>query len=182
MKRKTRLILLIGVPIVVLLLAFFLPFNASKQPDSTSDSTSGDESSVFSPFRDRGAEWATDDTSDGLADVSVRETSLDKIIPKLPMYIEDFQTSVGLATTINIYRTSMDSWDLIRLEIHNVDYQRKAINHNDPNMVAFKESFLKAKEELAGMGIDLSELKLRFGEQPYVRETAEFWVEHLDLL
>ena len=182
MKRKLKLFIIILVTIVVVLLAFSLPFNSDKEKGSsgsspkTSKGNVEKETFVFSPFSRNKI------TEQEVSDEVVEETSLDRIYPDLPIYIENHETSVDLTTSISIYRTVMDPWDEIRLEIYGIEYKRAAIDIHDPNMIAFQETFLMAKDILSVKGINLSELNINYGNVPYVSDVAEFWVENLHLL
>ena len=183
MKRRLKPFLVIAIPAAVVLLAISLPFNPKKEEDSSSSftTTSQEETEgepfIFSPFGKK----EVSQQEEGASDVAA-ETSLDRLYPDLPIYIESNETSVGITTTINIYRTVMDPWNLIRLEIYGPDYHHPVIDKDDPNMVAFKETFLKAKDILSAKGINLSELNIEYSTVPYVRDVAEFWVENLYLL
>jgi hypothetical protein len=176
MKQKLKGVLVIVVPIALVLLAFSLPFKSKKDDSSLGNSVK--DTFVFSPFSKKKAT-----EQDAVSDVVIAEkTSIEKIYPDLPIYIEGHETSVGITTSIDIYRTSMDPWDEIRVEIKGIEYTRPAIDIHDPNMIAFQETILMAKDVLSARGINLSELKINYGNVARIRSIAKFWVEHLDLL
>jgi hypothetical protein len=103
---------------------------------------------------------------------------------KLPIYIEAFETSAGITTSINIFRQKDDPAETVRLEIYGLSY----INKNEldekknPNVTAFKESYIKAIELLEGQNIDPKKLIFYYGNQDYIRQTAREWVDKLKLL
>lgn len=103
---------------------------------------------------------------------------------KLPLSLEGLNTTVGITTSINIYRGKDDPAELVRLEISGLSY----INKNEldekknPNVTAFKESFLKAIEMIEGQNIDPKKLVFYYSNQDYIRQTAREWVEKLKLL
>jgi hypothetical protein len=103
---------------------------------------------------------------------------------KLPLSLEKFETSVGIITGINIYQGKNDPAELVRLEISGLSY----INKNEldekknPNVTAFKESFLKAIEMLESQNIDPKQLVFYYSNQDYIRQTAREWVDKLKLL
>lgn len=102
---------------------------------------------------------------------------------KLPIYIESFDTSVGIPTSINIFRQKDDPAEVVRLEIYGLSY----INKNEldekknPNVTAFKESYLKAIELLEGQNIDPKKLVFYYSNQDYIRQTAREWIDKLKL-
>lgn len=106
------------------------------------------------------------------------------IMSKLPLTLESFMTSVGIETYIGITHTDDDPAEIVRLNIAGLSY----INKNEldesknPNLTAFKESYLKAIEMLEGQNIDPRRLLFVYSDVPYVRETAQYWVEKLGLL
>lgn len=109
--------------------------------------------------------------------------SKDKVRPSLPIYIEDFETSVGKKTTINIFSVPGDPLYALRLEIYNINYHDDRTNPIlNPDVTAFKESFLKAKEELERKGISMQDVYFIFGTRDYIQETVNYWVETLGLL
>lgn len=103
---------------------------------------------------------------------------------KLPLAMDDFKTSVGITTSINIFRGEKDLAEIVRLEITGLSY----INKNEldktknPNVVAFEESFRKAIEMLESQNIDPKQLIFVYGTKDYVRNTARYWVDQLKLL
>lgn len=109
---------------------------------------------------------------------------VESIKNKLPIYVESFETSVGIPTSINIFRQQDDPPEIIRLQIYGLSY----INKNEldekknPNVTAFKESYLKAIELLEGQNIDPKKLVFYYSNQDYIRQTAREWVEKLKLL
>jgi hypothetical protein len=108
----------------------------------------------------------------------------DSIESKLPLVLDSFATSVGTQTYISVSRTDDDPAEIVHLDIVGLSY----INKNElgesknPNMTAFKESYLKAVEMLESQNIDPKRLLFVYSDVPYVHETATYWVDKLGLL
>lgn len=101
---------------------------------------------------------------------------------KLPIYLDKFTTSVGITTSINIYRVRDDEPEIIRLEIYGLSYLNHDANEKtNPNLTAFKESYKKAMEMIEGQNIDPKKLIFVYGDKQYVRETSNIWIESLKL-
>ena len=103
---------------------------------------------------------------------------------KLPLREEEFPTSAGITTSISISRNDNDPAEIIHLDINGLSY----INKNEldetknPNVTAFKESFQKAIEMLESQNIDPKRLVFSYSDRSYVRETANYWIDKLNLL
>lgn len=107
----------------------------------------------------------------------------DKLRPSLPIYIENFKTSVGITTTINVYSISKTSGAPVILDIYGIDYHLQEIDPVvNPDAQAFRESFIKAKEELKTKGYNIKNLTLMYGTKQYIRETMELWIDKMGLL
>lgn len=102
---------------------------------------------------------------------------------KLPLYLESFPTSVGITTSINIFRLKDDESEIVRLEIYGLSYLNKneLDEKKNPNVTAFKESYLKAIEMLESKNIDPKKLIFVYGDKDYVRVTSAYWVDMLKL-
>ncbi len=101
---------------------------------------------------------------------------------KLPLYLESFETSVGITTSINLYRLDDDEAEIVRLEIYGLSYlNADADEKKNPNVTAFKESYLKAMEMLEGQNIDPKKLIFIYGDKEYVRHTTQAWITALKL-
>lgn len=102
---------------------------------------------------------------------------------KLPLSVDPFETSVGITTSIHIFQGKNDPAELVRLEIYGLSYINKdeVDEQKNPNVTAFKESYLKAIELLESQNIDPKKLVFYFGSQDYVRQTAREWIEKLKL-
>lgn len=118
---------------------------------------------------------ATKQVSD---EVSLAEK--DKVFDSLPLRKENFNTSVNLPTTINLYSFSYDPPSVIRLEIYGINYNLPELT--GPNAIAFKESFLEAKKQLASRGVVVKNLQIIFGNRQYIQDTATYWVKAMNLL
>lgn len=106
------------------------------------------------------------------------------ISPRLPIYQESFRTSVGLTTSIRVYRLADDEPEVVRLEIYGLSYINKDeldVKKN-PNVAAFKESYNQALSLMRQIGIDPKQLIFIYGDRQYVRATASYWVDKLHLL
>lgn len=105
-----------------------------------------------------------------------------QIEKKLPLYLASFKTSVGIDTSINIYRVEDDEAEIVRLEIYGLSYLNQDANEkNNPNVTAFKESYSKAIEMLESVNIDPKKLIFIYGDKEYVRQTSQIWIDALKL-
>jgi hypothetical protein len=103
---------------------------------------------------------------------------------KLPLSIDSFMTSVGIETFINITHLKDDPSEVVYLNIGGLSYigKNELDESKNPNVTAFKESYLKAIEMLEGQNIDPRRLLFVYSDVPYVRETTTYWVDKLNLL
>jgi hypothetical protein len=107
---------------------------------------------------------------------------VESIEKKLPLYLENFKTSVGITTSINIYRASDDEAEIVRLEIYGLSYLNSDSNETkNPNVTAYKESYAKSLEMLESQNIDPKKLIFIYGDKEYVRQTSEAWIYALKL-
>lgn len=107
---------------------------------------------------------------------------VDSIESKLPLYLKDFETSVGITTSINIYRLKDDEAEVVRLEIYGLSYLNRDTNEaKNPNVTAFKESYAKAIEMIEGQNIDPKKLIFIYGDKEHVRITTSIWMDSLKL-
>lgn len=108
---------------------------------------------------------------------------VESIEKKLPINLDSFPTSVGFNTSIHIFRADTDPAEIVRIIINGLSY----INKNEidpqknPNITAFKESYLKAIEMIESKNIDPTKLILVFGDKEYIRITSEQWIKDLKL-
>ncbi len=102
---------------------------------------------------------------------------------KLPLYLASFKTSVGITTSINLYRLNSDPAEIVRLEIYGLSYLNKneLDEKKNPNVTAFKESYLQAIEILESQNIDPKKLIFIYGDKSYVKDTSQYWLEQLNL-
>lgn len=116
-------------------------------------------------------------------EVKAAITTKQKLQPYLPIYLENFSTSVGITTTINLYTIPQDPNYLIHFDIYGIDYQGPTTDEStNPNITAFKESFNHAKNLLKQKGVDLKDLYFIFGGPEYIQQTAELWIKTFSLL
>lgn len=127
-------------------------------------------------------------TKDGQVDTDSPEvqnaiTQKTSLKEHLPIYIENYPTSANISTTINLYSLDDEPEYTVHLEIYEVIYHDQNYNFNEnPNALAFKESFLAAKQTLQELGVDPTKLYYIYGSRKYIQETAELWVDKLELL
>lgn len=101
----------------------------------------------------------------------------------LPIYLENFPTSVDINTTINIYYLPSDPNSTVRFEIYGLSYLNSdSSQFTNPNVTAFKESFEKGLSLMRERGLDPDKLIFIYGDKEYVRITADTWVQKLGLL
>lgn len=104
------------------------------------------------------------------------------IASRLPIYLENFTTSVGLNTTINLYYLPSDEPHVVRLEIYGLSYLNsnpdEAVN---PNVTAFKESYLEAFRLMRERGLDPTRLEIVYSDREDIRRTIAVWLDNLDL-
>ena len=114
-------------------------------------------------------------------DRSIEYLSL--ISSRLPIYLDNFRTSVGLTTSIRVYRLLDDEPEVVRLEIYGLSYMNKdeLDEKKNPNVTAFRESYNQALSLMREVGIDPKQLIFIYGDKEYVRKTAQFWVDTLKL-
>jgi len=127
-------------------------------------------------------------TSEGKPDLNSPEvkdaiSAKARLAKRLPIYIKDFKTSVGIATTINIFALPGDPEYLIHIDIYGINYQNNEANEaKNPEATAFKESFLAVKTLLGQNEADIKELYFVFGGREYIQKTAEYWIKTFKLL
>jgi hypothetical protein len=105
-----------------------------------------------------------------------------KLTPHLPIKIEGFETSAKITTSINIHILPDDPDTAVRLEIYGPNYNQSDPSLKNPNTLAFKESFLKAKEIIKSHNVDPTKLQIIYGPRQYIQQTASIWVDTLGLL
>lgn len=168
LKNKTVLLVVgISVVILILVIAFSPSRNADESPVPSTASTS--------QLRGELADLSKDKRDQAMVYV-------ESIEPKLPLYLENFPTSVDIDTSINLYRLDSDEAEVVRLEIYGLSYlNRESDETKNPNVTAFKESYLKAIEMLESHNIDPKKLIFIYGDKEYVRQTSEAWIAALNL-
>ncbi len=122
-------------------------------------------------------------TSDTAQMVNVSTVNKNKIKSSLPIYIKDFQVSNGMKTTLNIYTVPEDPDYQIHIEIYGIDFEdQTASKENNPNVVAFIESFQEVKKQLAFRDVDIHNIYFVFGQRTYIQATADLWIKTFSLL
>ncbi len=112
--------------------------------------------------------------------VSQKEKS--KIAPFLPINVQNFKTSVGITTNFNIFSIESEPSQVIHAEVYGINYYLSDANTNNPQAVAFVESFNQIKKLLSDKGVDVSKLQILYGNREYIQSTAENWVKVFRLL
>ncbi len=102
---------------------------------------------------------------------------------QLPIYLDNIETSVNISTTLNIYRLPADPAETLRFEIYGISYLNPDSSELDnPNITAFRETFIHGLQQLRDAGIDPTQLIFIYGDKQYVRDTATIWVNKYHLL
>lgn len=168
LKNKTFLIIA-GLSLLVLILVIIL---SPKKPSEIST-----EPGATSPGVER--EELVDLSKEKRQQAMIYVESIEK---KLPLYLDSFHTSVGIITTINIYRLKDDEAEVVRLEVYGLSYLNEDSDPvKNPNVTAYKESYLKAIEMLESQNIDPKKLIFIYGDKEYVRKTTLKWISDLNL-
>ena len=145
---------------------------------------------LFSPKKQKSnidAPTSTPVTRTELVDLSKEKRNnamiyVANIEDKLPLYLEGFNTSVGITTSINVYRVKDDEAEVVRLEIYGLSYlNQDSSEKTNPNVTAFKESYQKAMEMIEGVNIDPKKLIFIYGDKEYVSKTSQIWISALKL-
>lgn len=170
MLRKTKIFLLIGSVILLILLVVLITRSLSSrtglQPEPVLPGSQTGTSSVLNQSN---------------PDTAFKAKQI--LLPNLPIYIYNFKTSSGITTDISISSYKNDSPEMIRVEIFGPDYLYNQTNPNtNPNMVAFKESFEKVISILSENNVDIKDLHISMGNKKYIRDIAEEWIKTLNLL
>lgn len=163
--------LLIASGITIFILILVLVFSPKKNLNPAGPAQRDDSRAVRPELID----LARDQRNQAMIYVSAIED-------KLPLYLESFETSVGITTSINIYRASDDEAEIVRLEIYGLSYLNSdGDEQKNPNVTAYKESYAKALEMLEGQNIDPKKLIFIYGDKEYVRKTTQIWIDALKL-
>jgi hypothetical protein len=172
---KKFIITAVGISLFILILILLLSPNKSANPAGSAQQNDSQATSTLSSL-------VPLNLSKEKKDALIAYTN--SIKDKLPLSIDSFMTSVGIETFINITHLKDDPAEVVYLNIGGISYIGKnELNETkNPNITAFKESYLKAIELLEGQNIDPKRLVFVYSDVPYVRETANYWVDNLGLL
>lgn len=191
-RKKIKSLLFIAVPVLILVIILLLPSDSPTNqiqnplPSFTKDTGKS--------FVGQGGGNVGSQNLDGINTIadegvyesytppesSVAQQTKLKALPHLPIYVEGFETSVGITTDINIFTVPGDLSDTLRLEIYNINYQNQDVEQ--PHAVAFRESFIQAKEELRKIDVDPAKVNFIFGTRNHIQKTANYWVTTFSLL
>lgn len=95
---------------------------------------------------------------------------------QLPIYIENFQTSIGIETAINVFAQSYDPAHVVRLEIYGINYNNSQTTINNPDYIAFQDSVEKAIFEITTLGTNPKNLIFKLSNTPYIHQVASKWI------
>ncbi|MFH2085891.1 MAG: hypothetical protein ABII21_03860 [bacterium] len=167
---KKFLVIAVSTTIIVLILVILLSPKQSSSPTPLPSSTSQTETS------------RTELINFSEAKRQEAAVYVDSIASKLPIYLENFKTSVGIETTINLYRLVDDPPEVVRLEIYGLSYLNSDPDEKkNPNVTAYKEGYAKAIELLESKNIDPKKPIFIYGDKEYVRKTTQIWIDALKL-
>jgi hypothetical protein len=178
--KKTLIILLIIFGIVIFSIILFTGnFSGTKKQTSTIP--------ILPPGTTQNlgvAQPIKTDISDLSKKVSdqVSQKEKGKITPLLPINVQNFQTSVGITTNFNIFSIASDPSQVLHVEIYGINYYLSDASSDNPQAVAFSESFTEAKKILSEKGVDLNNLQVLYGNRDYIQTTAEIWIKTFSLL
>lgn len=163
----------VSISAVVFFFVLTLSSRRSSTPSPTQDSTISKSTNPFYEFTN-----LTEEKAKKAANYRTL------VSDRFPIYLKGFSTSVGITTTINIYFLKDDDPSMMRLEIYGLSYMNKdeLDPNNNPNIVAYKESFTKALSLIRDTGVDPKQLNIIYGDRPEIQETANYWVDKLGLL
>jgi hypothetical protein len=182
-KRKTILIIALAAIVIVIIssITVYLPQKVKEVPittDQVVNETNQVSTGTF--FLPVGVKNTVDTKS---AQTIKAIASKNKVLSSLPIYVEDFKTSNDRLTTLNVYTIPEDPDYLVHIEIYGIDYQIQNTNLGEnPDAVAFIDSFKEIKKRLTDKGINIKDLYFVFSGREYIEKTAELWVNEFKLL
>lgn len=177
---KVKRPLIIGLAVLLLIGVIFIPGRKKTEPQNTevtnftiNSNDAEEDASAFQP-RDFDSGYVPLDTPG--------EREKTKLRQSLP-YNMEYQTSVGITTNINIYTIFSDPRDTIHVEIYGINYHNRETDAaKNPDVVAFKESFIKLNDVLKNMNVNLKDLNVIYGTNEFMHDTADFWIKFFNLL
>ena len=113
---------------------------------------------------------------------TVAQKEKEKLVPQLPITTKDFPTSDGITTNFNIFSVDSEPSQVIHIEVYGINYNLSDSSLDNPQAVAFIESFKQVKKILSEKGIDINKLQIIFGNRQYIQSTSEGWVKYFKLL
>jgi hypothetical protein len=107
---------------------------------------------------------------------------LASIATKLPLSQHGFMTSTGIKTDIDLYHSDSDPAGTIRFDITGLSYLNSDANpQKNPNVTAFKESYLQGIALLEGVNIDPAKLVFIYSDLDYINQNIHSWKSALKL-
>lgn len=188
-KKYTGIIILIVVVIIILII--YQVFGAKTQvsptpsptPNPQTQQSSQSQSMYKLPSYSEPTLNASGQVDERTPSVQIAITQKALLKVYLPIYIENFQTSGGIATTLNVYTIPEDPDYLIHVEIYGIRYDDPNIlEANNKNAQAFVDSFNKIKSLLLKDGVDIHNIYFVFGDASYVQNSADNLVNKYSLL
>ena len=101
----------------------------------------------------------------------------------LPIRVTSFMTSTGIDTDISIFIDPLDPTETVRFEITGLSYANPNTDPTaNPNITAYEESFIRGLSLMRNAGLTPSRLIFIYSDIDYIRNTAQSWVNYLELL
>jgi hypothetical protein len=192
-KKYTGILILILVVIIILVIYQITgtknTMSPSPSPSSTASTITEDQQAIqTSPVYPIPAYSQPPTDTTGQVDVKSPKvqsavTTKSKLEDQLPIYIENFQTSVGGKTTLNVYTIPEDPDYLIHIEIYGINYEDTTIiQPGNKQGQMFIDSFNKIKSLLLAKGVDIHNIYFVFGARPYIQKAADDLIQKYKLL
>lgn len=178
MKNK-KILAIIGL-VLLIIFVFINSFYSRTKKQNTTFPVLTDEqiknNGVFTPAKTDISELPQ------VAPNRVAQKEKDKVAPILPISVKNVSTSVGITTNINVFSIASEPSQIIHIEIYGVNYYLSDSTTDNPQAVAFIESFNMIKKLLTEKGIKPENLQIIFGSREYIQNTSENWIKTFNLL
>ncbi len=100
----------------------------------------------------------------------------------LPIYLDNFVTSVGQSVTATLFTLPSDPDHSIHLEVYGVNYQENSLAKENPQYISFVEVFEQLKIKAKKYGVELKDIYLMVESDALSRSAAESWIKDAKLL
>lgn len=187
-KNNIGIIILITVVVIILVIYQAMGSKSTSQNTSASPSPQAQQYNYFTGNYKLPSYSQPPLNSSGQVDINSEnvQNSVDAkatLLPHLPIYIENFQTTTPLKTTLNVYTIPEDPIYLIHVEVYGINYSDpKILDDGNANAQAFVDSFNKIKTLLANDGVDIHSIYFIFGAKPYIQSAADNLIRKYNLL